>query len=272
MTENIKEKYQQLVNILKGYVSVAIAFSGGVDSTLLLYAAREALGENVLAVTISSETLPSGELDEAKKFCLERGIKHLTVESHELEIPGFSENPPDRCYICKRALFGNLKELAAGRGLACVCEGSNMDDMGDFRPGMKAIAELDIKSPLMEAGLYKKEIRALSREFGLPTWNKPSAACLASRFPYGEPITEEKLDMVDRAEHLLAGLGFTQIRVRIHGGSIARIEIPLDEFEKILSPETCAEINSKLRSYGFAYVTLDLGGYRSGSLNEVLPG
>ena len=268
---NIHEKYEELKRIIESCGSMAVAFSGGVDSSFLLYAAQEALGDDVLALTASSASFPERERAEAEAFCRERGIRQITVESSELEIEGFRDNPPDRCYLCKHDIFGRLLEVTSREGLSCLAEGSNMDDSGDYRPGMKAIAELGIRSPLREAGFYKEEIRALSREFGLPTWNKPSFACLASRFVYGEKITEKKLEMVDRAEQLLLDLGFTQVRVRIHGdNAIARIEILPGEFEMLFVPGNRERIISSFRSIGFSYTTLDLAGYRTGSMNETL--
>ncbi len=266
---NIHEKYNHLKTILKGYGSAAIAFSGGVDSTFLLHTAHEVLGDRILAVTASSPSFPERERSEAVAFCEKNGIRHITVDSNELEIEGFRDNPPNRCYLCKHELFETILKTAAENGLNSVAEGSNMDDTGDYRPGLKAIEELNIRSPLREAGLYKEEIRALSRELGLPTWNKPSFACLASRFVYGETITEKKLGMIDRAELLLLNLGFTQVRVRLHG-DIARIEILPVEFAHLMQPDIRENITTEFRKLGFAYVTLDLTGYRTGSMNETL--
>lgn len=269
MSDELHEKYNRLQDILKGYGSAAVAFSGGVDSTFLLRAAHEALGDRVLAVTARSASFPARERKEAETYCAGEGIRHITVDSEELSIEGFSHNPTNRCYLCKRELFSKMKGIAAREGLACVAEGSNLDDNGDYRPGLMAIAELGIKSPLREAGLTKADIRALSRELGLPTWNKQSFACLASRFPYGEMIDVPHLAMVDKAEQLLLDLGFTQVRVRIHGGNLARIEVRPDDLEKVLARRE--EISEKFKSYGFTYVSLDLTGYRTGSMNETLP-
>ena len=246
---------------------MAVAYSSGVDSTFLLRAAREALGDKVIAVTAKSCSFPKRELDEAAAYCKTEGIRHIVVESEELEIEGFRSNPVNRCYLCKHELFEKILKIAEENGMAYVVEGSNMDDNGDYRPGLKAIAELAIKSPLRYAGLSKEEIRALSKELGLPTWDKQSFACLASRFVYGETINEQKLGMVDRAEQLLLDLGFHQLRVRIHG-NIARIEVLPDEFEKILEHRDI--IVKQFKNYGFSYVTMDLMGYRTGSMNEVI--
>ena len=265
----LHEKKSHLENYLKSLGGVAVAFSSGVDSTFLLKTAHEVLGDKVIAVTARSCSFPKRELDEAKAFCDRERIKHIIVESEELSIDGFSQNPKNRCYLCKRELFTKIIAIANERGIQHVAEGSNMDDNGDYRPGLIAVAELEVKSPLREAGLTKAEIRELSKEMGLPTWDKQSFACLSSRFVYGETITEEKLSMVDKAEQRLLDLGFHQVRVRIHG-NIARIEIDPAEFGKIVAPDVAKSLSDYLYKLGFLYVTLDLGGYKMGSMNKTL--
>lgn len=262
-----EDKLKRLQECLRRLGSVAIAFSGGVDSTFLLKVAYDTLGDNVLAVTARSLSFPKRELEEATVFCQKEGIRHATVDSEELAIEGFSHNPVDRCYLCKHELFEKILQLAKQHHLAAVAEGSNLDDEGNYRPGLKAIAELGIQSPLREAGLYKHEIRRYSKAMGLPTWNKPSFACLASRFPYGEEITPEKLHRVDVGEQALLDLGFHQLRVRIHN-QLARIEVLPEELQKVMDHRQ--EIVDALKKAGFTYVSLDLEGYRTGSMNATL--
>lgn len=267
--DTVHEKYELLKSALLSYGSIVVAFSGGVDSTFLLKVAHDLLGERAVAVTAAPVFVPRREQNEALSFCSVQKIRQIIIPAEQLNIDSIRHNPPDRCYHCKREIFGKILEVAAQNGISTVAEGSNMDDTGDYRPGMRAIHELGIVSPLLEAGLTKAEIRQLSQELGLPTWNKPSFACLASRFVYGEAITDKRLSMVDQAEQTLLDLGFRQFRVRIHG-DLARIEILPEEFAQIMKAETRDRITRNLKEYGFSYVTLDLTGYRTGSMNEVL--
>ena len=263
-------KLDALRSALRDFGSAAVAFSAGVDSTFLLRVAHEVLGDRVIAVTARSRSFPAREIDEAAAFCRAEGVRHVILDSEELDVPGFAENPPDRCYHCKKALFGKMLEFARENGLAAVLEGSNLDDDGDYRPGRRAIRELGVRSPLHETGLTKAEIRVLSREMGLQTADKPSFACLASRFPYGERITAEGLDRVGRAEDWLRGAfpDIGQLRVRCHGGTVARIEVAPADIPCLAA--RAADIAAALRAIGFTYVSLDLQGYRTGSLNEAL--
>lgn len=265
------DQLNALKEYIKGKEKLIVAFSGGVDSTFLLKVAHDVLGDGVIAVTAKSCSFPARELHEAEAFCEKEDIRHVIVESEELAIEGFSKNPPDRCYICKKELFAKIWQIAKQYDIPYVAEASNLDDNGDYRPGLRAVAELKVLSPLREVGMDKQTIRELSRELGLPTWRKQSFACLASRFVYGEEITEEKLHMVDLAEQYLLDEGFHQVRVRIHGsdkGNIARIEIGAEEFSKMLAGNFHVQVNEKLKEIGFSYVTLDLGGYRMGSMND----
>jgi uncharacterized protein len=270
MDRSIEQKLEQLKEIFQSMGKVLVAFSGGVDSTFLLKVAKDSLGDrNVLAVTALSPLYPDRELAGAKRVAQEIGVRHLLIESNELEIEGFSENPPNRCYFCKRELFGELMDLAKKEGVPYVVEGSTLDDEKDHRPGRKAVQELGIWSPLQEALFTKEEVRKLSKELGLPTWDKPSFACLASRFPYGEEITSEALRMVDEAEAFLLSLGFKQVRVR-HYQNLARIEVYAEDISRLMNGVLREKVVNRLKKIGYQYVTVDLQGFRSGSMNEVL--
>lgn len=270
LTPALHEKFAALGKELASLESLLIAYSGGVDSTFLLKAAVDLLGkDNVLAVTAESETYQRFEREEAEANARLIGARHMVIRTEELANPEFASNPPDRCYHCKDELFRKLRELADVQGLRHVADGTNFDDLSDIRPGRTAAKENAVVSPLAAAGLTKDDIRALSRELGLPTWNKPAMACLSSRFPYGTEITTELLERVAKAEEQLRNLGFTQFRVR-HHGDIARIEVPRESLTRFLDEEVSRSITRSLKALGYVYVTLDLEGFRSGSMNEVL--
>ncbi|MBI3989434.1 MAG: ATP-dependent sacrificial sulfur transferase LarE [candidate division NC10 bacterium] len=261
------EKLLALRGILARMGKVLIAFSGGVDSTFLLKVAHEVLDGNVLAVTATSKTYPEEEVTFATKVAAEMGVSHLLIETKELENEVFVNNPPNRCFTCKEELFGTLRGIARERGIPHVLDGTNYDDRLDFRPGRQAAKQIGIRSPLLEAKLTKQEIRLLSKEMGLPTWDKPSMACFASRIPYGEGITLEKLAQVEMAERYIKSLGYRTVRVR-HHGEIARIEVPPEDFPSLL--DVRERLLGTFKSFGFTYVVLDLAGFRSGSMNEAL--
>jgi len=262
-------KREKLRRILADLQSVLVAYSGGVDSTFLLKVAVDVLGSNVLAVTERSEVEPSADIRQAQEFAASLGVKHLSIDARPLDDPHFADNSPDRCYWCKRRLFGRLTELATEHGLAHVVDGTNIDDLGDYRPGTRAVAEYAVRSPLREAGLTKEEIRRLSQQMNLPTWDKPASPCLASRFPYGTRITIEGLTRVQHAEEFLASLGFRLLRVRDHG-DVARIEVPRHDQGKFFGDGTAERVTDHLKALGYTYVCLDLQGYRTGSMNEPL--
>lgn len=269
MRDELKGKFETLTRILAETGGVVVAYSGGVDSTLLLRVAHDVLGERALAVTASSDTYPDHEVEAAIRLAQQLGIRLRAIHTEELENEEFAANPPERCYFCKHELFGKLVEIAQEENLPVVADGATVDDTGDFRPGSRAAAELGVRSPLREAGLTKDDIRELSRELGLPTWDKPSFACLASRFPYGDRITREELLKVSAAEQLLRDLGLRQFRVRNHG-PVARIEVEEEDIARVAQPELRARIVAEFRRVGYLYIALDLEGYRTGSMNAPL--
>jgi uncharacterized protein len=265
----LDRKYDRLLDLLRGMTRVVVAFSGGVDSTFLARAAKDALGEGATLVTADSETYPAAELEETRRLAALLGMRQEVIRTRELDRPEYARNAPDRCFHCKEELFARLEPIALAAGAAQVVYGANMDDLGDHRPGMKAAEARGVRAPLIEAELWKEEIRALSRELGLPTWDKPSFACLSSRFQYGDPITAEKLRRVDEAEAFVRGLGFRQFRVRDHD-RLARLELAPEEMGRLWQEDRHGAIARRLRELGYLYVTLDLQGFRSGSANEAL--
>jgi uncharacterized protein len=265
----LQAKYDRLVGLVRTMTRVVVAFSGGVDSTFLARAAKDALGDGALLVTADSETYPAAELEETRRLAGLLGMRHEVVRSHELDRPEYARNSPDRCFHCKEELFTRLEPIARQAGSAQVIYGANMDDLGDHRPGMKAADARGVRAPLIEADLWKEEIRALSRALGLPTWDKPSFACLSSRFQYGDVITAAKLRQIDEAEVFLRSLGFRQFRVR-HHDRLARIELPADEMARLWQDDRHTAVVRRFRELGYLYVTLDLQGFRSGSANEAL--
>lgn len=265
----VSEKYSALKQHLGSLGSVAVAFSGGVDSTFLLKTAHDVLDNRVIAVTARSCSFPERELREAIGFCKKEGIRHFVCDSEELDIEGFSQNPVNRCYLCKNELFIKIWAVAREQDISHVAEGSNVDDNGDYRPGLVAVREQGVESPLRQAGLTKQEIRVLSKELGLSTWNKQSFACLSSRFPYGETITAERLAAIDKAEQILLDAGFHQVRVRYHD-NLARIETDNNGFMLLEKGELREKIYNEFKQIGFTYVALDLLGYRTGSMNETI--
>ena len=269
LTDAQREKLDRLREIIAELGSMAVGFSGGVDSSLLLTVGHEVLGDRVIAVTGVDASVPEREVKEAKAFCEARGIRHILCRHDPLKEESYRNNRPDRCYFCKHGIFTEIKKIADENGIEYMAEGSNMDDLGDYRPGLKAVAELSVKSPLREAKLDKSDIRRIARAMGLPTWSKPAYACLASRFAYGEEITEEKLRRIDRAEQFLIEHGFLEERVRMHG-NLARIEVPPADIPRLASDEVREAVYEEFKRLGFLFVTLDLKGYRTGSMNATI--
>lgn len=265
----IYKKYERLKQRLKELDNIAIAFSGGVDSTFLLYAAREALKDKVIAITVNASMYPEIEKKDAKYLANKLGVHHINIEGNEWEIQGLIDNKPDRCYHCKKAIFTKIKEAAKMDGIGNIADGTNADDIDDYRPGIKALKELEIISPLKEVGLKKEEIRRLSKEFSIPTWDKPSMACLASRIPYGTKITYENLKAVEKCEAYLLEHGYRGFRVRYHG-DIARIELQPKDIRGFVESPDIEDLINYFKEVGFTYITLDLEGYKVGSMNHVL--
>jgi pyridinium-3,5-biscarboxylic acid mononucleotide sulfurtransferase len=271
LSAELIEKRDRLLDLLRSFGSCAVAYSGGLDSTVLAKAARIALGDRAVAVTGASASLAAGELEESRELARLIGIRHEVISTDELSIPEYRDNTADRCYYCKTELFEKVEELAARLNVAVVADGSNRDDHGEHRPGLRAAKERKVRSPLSECGLTKPEIRQLAAFWELPTWDKPAAPCLSSRIAYGEKVTPEKLAMIEQAERFLRGHGFQPLRVRYHKGNVARIEVGADAISRFADPALRNAIVERLKSIGFTYVSLDLEGFRSGSLNAVLP-
>ena len=269
LSTELQDKLERLEDYIRDLGSLAVGFSGGVDSSFLLTVAHNVLGDKAIAVTNADASVPERELKEAIAFCEERGIRQIVSKADPFENEAYRHNSPDRCYFCKHGIFSEIKRIAEENGIAFIAEGSNMDDLGDYRPGLKAVEELSVKSPLRKAGLYKADIRLISKAMGLPTWSKPAYACLASRFVYGEEITEEKLHRIDRAEQYLIELGFFEERVRLHG-NMARIEVPEKDIERLASEKIRKAVYERFKEIGFSFVTIDMRGYRMGSMNSTI--
>lgn len=262
---------EKLLEALRGYGRVAVAYSGGIDSTVVAQAAHEALGDRAVAVTAVSDSLASGELEEAEALARQIGIRHRVIRTEEFADPNYLRNNADRCYFCKSELYGRLSGLLGELGVDVIASGANTDDQGDHRPGMRAAGENGVRHPLQECGLSKADVRDLAKAWGLPTWDKPATPCLSSRIAYGEEVTPERVRMIDGAEQWLRQRGLRMLRVRYHKGDLARIELPLEELPRFVEPEVRQELVPAFRALGFKFVTLDLEGFRSGSLNGLIP-
>ncbi len=271
LSPELVAKRERLLALIRGYDSCAVAFSGGVDSTVVAKAAQLALGDRAIAVTGTSASLAAGELDEARTLARLIGIRHEVIETEEFAEPAYLANAPDRCYHCKTELYTQLEGVTVRFGVAVVLNGANLDDRGDYRPGMTAAAEHQVRSPLLECELSKDDVRQLAASWNLPIWDKPASPCLSSRIAYGEEVTPERVRMIDQAEQILRALGLRELRVRYHKGDLARLEVPIEALPRLAEAETRTQLLAQLKSLGFKYVTLDLEGFRSGSLNQVLP-
>jgi uncharacterized protein len=268
---SLNARREALLEALRGYGRVAVAYSGGIDSTVVAQAAFEALGDRAVAVTAVSDSLAAGELEEAEALARQIGIRHRVIRTEEFADPNYLRNNPDRCYFCKSELYGRLAGLLGELGVDVIASGANLDDQGDHRPGMRAAGENGVRHPLQECGLTKAHVRELARAWGLPTWDKPATPCLSSRIAYGEEVTPERVRMIDQAEQWLRQHGLRTLRVRYHKGDLARIELPLDELPRFVRPEVREALVPAFRALGFKFVTLDLEGFRSGSLNGLIP-
>lgn len=264
-------KRDSLLRLIESYESCAVAFSAGVDSTVVAKAAQLALGDGAVAVTGESESLASGEVDEARELAKQIGIRHQVIATSEFADENYTRNAPDRCYHCKTELYTKLAGMIDQLGVKAILNGANADDLGDYRPGMRAADEHHVHSPLAECGFHKDDVRALAAEWALPVWDKPATPCLSSRVAYGEEVTPERLRMIDQAERFLRDRGFPTVRVRYHKGELARLEVPVDELSRLCNDELRLELNAHLRNLGFRFITLDMEGFRSGSLNTLLP-